>query len=456
VGIEDISEAASPWDGGAQPIGANGEPCCKANELACADHAQKLVLICEPKSLTWGVATVCSGNLLCDTTVGGKQGSCQEPVGLCIGKQPGAKVCDGLKSVQCGPDLVTSTETTCQYACVAGECTGVCAPGSKQCSGNLLQTCSASGQWDAGTACTSPTPVCSAGQCIAASTAGPSCTGLAATCGASGTDSCCASSVVTGGVYNRSNNATYPATVSDFRMDKYEITVGRFRKFVAGYPGNKPVAGAGKNPNNAADPGWDVAWNGATYMPADAATLTGTSGVQCDAPYQTWTPTALSNESRPINCIRWYEAFAFCIWDGGRLPTEAEWNYAAAGGGLADGQRQYPWSVPASSTTIDATYAVYSGAGSTANVGSKSPKGDDKWLQSDLAGNVWEWNLDWYASAYPTPRTNCANLTAASPRVLRGGGFGNAASPLLSSIRNNRTPASRDNNGGARCVRSAP
>ena len=51
----------------------------------------------------------------------------------------------------------------------------------------------------------------------------------------------------------------------------------------------------------------------------------------------TWTNTEGSQENLPINGVNWYEAYAFCIWDGGFLPSEAEWVYAAAGGSLAAG-----------------------------------------------------------------------------------------------------------------------
>jgi sulfatase modifying factor 1 len=97
-----------------------------------------------------------------------------------------------------------------------------------------------------------------------------SCIGLAATCGASGNTSCCSSSTVPGGTFNRSNDATYPATVSNFVLDTYEITVGRFRKFVAAYSQSVVAAGAGKNLNNASDPGWSTAWNAS--LPTDATT----------------------------------------------------------------------------------------------------------------------------------------------------------------------------------------
>jgi formylglycine-generating enzyme required for sulfatase activity len=189
------------------------------------------------------------------------------------------------------------------------------------------------------------------------------------------------------------------------------------------------------------------------------------TNVKCNATYQTWTDAASANESLPMNCVTWYEAMAFCVWDGGYLPTETEWNFAAAGG---DEQRAYPWSSPAGTTTIDCSYANYNNAPSSTycvngtlggmnRVGSESPKGDGKWGQADLAGNVFEWALDWYASPYPTTTCNdCANLTPASLRVIRGGGF-NADAAILRTGRRLVVdpPTTRFINLGFRCARSS-
>lgn len=246
---------------------------------------------------------------------------------------------------------------------------------------------------------------------------------------------CCAANLVPGGSFYRSydeviyTDKTHPATVADFKLDVYEVTVSRFRRFVAAYPGSLPAAGSGKNPNNASDPGWDPNWTG--NLPASQASLSAELAA-CSSDH-TWTSAPGNNESRPINCVTWLEAFAFCIWDGGRLPTDAEWNYAAAGGSE---QRVYPWSVPPTSGTIDPSYASYNctGDGSLGGycspldiitVGSK-PLGDGKWGHADLAGNVEEYVLDAYVEPYPTtPCVNCADLTPGLSRRSRGGNYYN-------------------------------
>jgi formylglycine-generating enzyme required for sulfatase activity len=298
-----------------------------------------------------------------------------------------------------------------------------------------------------------------------------SCSGLASTCGPAGTSPCCGSPLVPGGMFYRSydvgpdnmyTDMTNPATVSTFRLDMYEVTVGRFRQFVnagMGTQASPPPAGAGARTLNgmASQGGWDPSWNAS--LTTNTAALV--AAVKCDATYQSWTDTAGANESLPINCIAWFEAMAFCAWDGGFLPTEAEWNYAEAGG---DEHRAYPWSSPASSLIVDCSYAnYYNGStycvnpptGAVNRVGSESPNGDGKWGQADLGGNLWEWMLDWYAIPYANPCNDCADLVVAPDRGFRGGGFfGYSEAYLRGAYRTRGTPVSRFYDVGVRCGRT--
>jgi formylglycine-generating enzyme required for sulfatase activity len=154
---------------------------------------------------------------------------------------------------------------------------------------------------------------------------------------------------------------------------------------------------------------------------------------------------------------------AFCAWDGGYLPTEAEWNYAAAGG---DQQRAYPWSSPdPGATVVDGSYASYDdgtdcfgdglpGCALTdlVEVGSK-PKGFARWGHAELSGNIWRWMLDWDAP-YQHGCIDCANLTPASVRVIRGGSFYNGFPSLRTGFRWSTTSL-RYYNIGLRCARPA-
>lgn len=279
-----------------------------------------------------------------------------------------------------------------------------------------------------------------------------SCMSGTATCGAQANESCCRTAMVPGGAFNRDNNTTYPATVSAFVLDVYEVTVGRFRVFVeAGYGTqvNPPKEGAGAHPQ-LSDSGWNSIWN-MNLQPAKANLLTEIKA--CHATSSTWSDTPGGNENKAINCVTWYEAMAFCIWNGGYLPTEAEWNYAASGG---EEQRVYPWSIPSTSTSIDCTYANYANCSPTgvSRAGSSSPKGNGRWQHSDLAGSVYEWTFDAH-SAYPTTCDDCAN-TAQGPRVYRGGAWGQPASNLYSTLRLPKSPTERSAAVGFRCAQSAP
>jgi formylglycine-generating enzyme required for sulfatase activity len=115
--------------------------------------------------------------------------------------------------------------------------------------------------------------------------------------------------------------------------------------------------------------------------------------------------------------VNWFEAYAFCIWDGGFLPSEAEWEYAAAGGSQ---QREYPWG--STDPGMGNEYAIYNNyyPSGVAPVGTTT-LGAGLWGQLDLLGEVHEWNLDWYAT-YDDPCVDCADLAAASDRVTRGQG----------------------------------
>jgi formylglycine-generating enzyme len=294
-----------------------------------------------------------------------------------------------------------------------------------------------------------------------------SCSALTTTCVGG---SCCESDTVLGGPFERGydvagdgmyTSTIHPATVSSFRLDKYETTVGRFRAFVAAGMGTQldpPAADLGAHAQIPGS-GWDASWN--ANLPADSNALAAL--LQCD-PLATWTPTVGANEDRPINCVSWFDAMAFCAWDGGYLPTEAEWAYAASGG--AD-QRAYPWSNPAGSIAIDDAHASYfidateqcfgDGVDGCAitdliDVGTK-PLGDGKWGQSDLGGNVWEWSLDWSA-AYVDPCIDCANLVTATMRVIRGAGFDNIDVNLRSQYRFPWDPTVRSRHVGLRCARA--
>jgi formylglycine-generating enzyme required for sulfatase activity len=216
--------------------------------------------------------------------------------------------------------------------------------------------------------------------------------------------------------------------------------------------------------------GWDATWNNTTYVDPTNVNL-GLNLVCAPGTYPvfpaTWTASAANNENLPINCVTWYEAYAFCIWDGGFLPSEAEWEYAAAGGNL---QREYPWGTAAPGTACPGTgceYAIYNcdyptGSGNCTGVANIAPvgyasRGAGYWGQFDLAGEVWEWNLDWYAP-YVDSCIDCAYLpTTALSRVLRGGYFDvdlGGAAYLLSSNRLGTGGWYRNGSVGFRCART--
>jgi formylglycine-generating enzyme required for sulfatase activity len=217
--------------------------------------------------------------------------------------------------------------------------------------------------------------------------------------------------------------------------------------------GGRGLANLGGDAGLAYETGWVTSDDG-NVAPTNA-------NLMCATYSSTWTPLAGTQENLPINCVNWPEAYAFCIWDGGFLPSEAEWEYAAAGGSQ---QRDYPWGTAAPGTANQ--YAIYgcyylSGSGSCAGLTTSAiapvgtaTAGAGLWGQLDLAGNVGEWTMDWFAD-YASPSTDAANLNASSYRVTRGAYFESAMSDLVSTYRTFLTPSGLGSNyDGFRCART--
>jgi len=316
-------------------------------------------------------------------------------------------------------------------------------------------------------------------------------------CGATPT-SCCATAKLPGGAFLRDGNASTPATIGAVDLELYEVTVGRFRAFVASGGGTKaspPAVGSGAHPKNPGS-GWDATWN--AYLPADSAALANSLG----GGNATWTQAAGANEHKPINRVPWLLAFAFCAWDGARLPTAAEWAFAGYGG---SDQRVYPWSVPSSATTITSSRAAYDcaysppsrscsttcidGSACDANcvIGCNTscsgcssadiapvgvlPTGVGKFGHFDLAGNVAEMTMD-LAPPAPviTPCTDCVQFLTGDPKtaglgswggkggrnaelVVFGGGWNDATNDLRTSTANKITYSNASDSVGFRCAR---
>jgi formylglycine-generating enzyme required for sulfatase activity len=246
----------------------------------------------------------------------------------------------------------------------------------------------------------------------------------------------------------------HPADVAPFLLDAYEVTVGRFRKFLASFSGDGYPDGTGAHPLIPGS-GWQSVWSGQTsqdYM---------RSLSECGGP---WTDTVGDSEARPVTCVTWYQAFAFCISEGKRLPTEAEWEFAAVGGSE---QRTYPWGDALPTPALAVYGCKFDGmdgcsAADLPVVGS-TPAGVGRWGHFDLAGSVWEWTLDVYDAAYSgAPCDNCANLaeTPEDGRVFRGGAYIFEDMGIESDLRG----ASRlgfdakfpDPTRGLRCAQSLP
>lgn len=168
-------------------------------------------------------------------------------------------------------------------------------------------------------------------------------------------------------------------------------------------------------------------------------------------------PDSYQGDDQPVVCVSWNQARAFAQWAGGRLPSEAEWAYAARSEGK---DRVYPWG----DEKATCERAVMNdglpgcGRGQTWPVCSK-PKGNTDQGLCDMAGNTWEWVQDWYHPSYTgAPSDGSAwEVPPTEARVYRGGGAWYATAEFLrTTIRESFNPSFRGYYFGFRVARSAP
>jgi formylglycine-generating enzyme required for sulfatase activity len=149
----------------------------------------------------------------------------------------------------------------------------------------------------------------------------------------------------------------------------------------------------------------------------------------------------------PVEQVTWQEASAFCTAAGGRLPTEAEWEYAARAGSTT----AYYCGDDATCLDAIAWYYLTSG-GETHPVCQKTP---NAWGLCDMLGDVDQWVADWYDATYysVSPASNPPGPSSGTYRVSRGGGWDDRATYLRTSSRHLGNPISAAADLGFRCVR---
>lgn len=150
-------------------------------------------------------------------------------------------------------------------------------------------------------------------------------------------------------------------------------------------------------------------------------------------------PSHFKSANLPVESVNWAEAQNYCQAIGGRLPTEAEWEFAARGGDA--GARYAP---PA-----EIGWDRDNSGGKTHAVAQKKPNAFGLF---DMLGSVWQWTADWYGEYAGVPETDPAGPGASKGRVLRGGSWSDSAKFVRASAREGAPPEDRNDTVGFRCV----
>ena len=250
-----------------------------------------------------------------------------------------------------------------------------------------------------------------------------------------------------------------PVRLSPFQLDRHAVSNERFARFVAatGYTTEAETFGSafvfgGLLPDD--------------FPPTRAVVdapwwreVEGADWAHPEGPKSGWDDRA----DHPVVQVSWHDALAFCGWAGLRLPTEAEWEYAARGG-LE--QQRFPWGnalTPGGEHRMNvfqgrfpADNTVRDGYAGTAPVGAFPPNG---FGLHNMTGNVWEWTADRWSTTWhrdqPSPVTNPAGPPEGNRRVLRGGSYLCHASycwRYRTSARMGSEPETPTGNVGFRCA----